>query len=62
MAQSRSLLPITHRLVGLERVNEIMVLDHGRVVECGAQADLLAQEGLYRRMWAFQNRILVGGE
>lgn len=62
MAQSRSLLLITHRLVGMDRVNEIIVLDHGHVVERGSQSDLLAQTGLYRRMWVVQNRILIGGQ
>ena len=47
----RSLLLITHRLSGLEKMNEIIVLDRGRVTERGRHADLLAHEGgLYRRM------------
>jgi ABC-type multidrug transport system fused ATPase/permease subunit len=44
--------------VGLEHVDEILVLDHGRIVESGAQAELLARRGLYRRMWDLQNRVL----
>jgi ATP-binding cassette subfamily C protein CydC len=62
LAKNRSLLLITHRLVGMDRVNEIIALDHGRMVARGSQTDLLAQEGLYRRMWDIQNRILAGGE
>ena len=58
LARGRSLLLITHRLVGLERMDEIMVLDHGRLVERGLHADLLASNGLYRRLWDLQNRIL----
>jgi ATP-binding cassette subfamily C protein CydC len=56
MKRKTSLL-ITHRLVGLENVDEILVLYHGRIVERGAQADLLARGGLYRRLWDLQNRI-----
>ncbi|MGH8127772.1 MAG: thiol reductant ABC exporter subunit CydC [Gammaproteobacteria bacterium] len=46
----RSLLLITHRLAGLERMNEIVVMDRGRVVERGPHSKLLALNGFYRRM------------
>ncbi|MGZ6346709.1 MAG: thiol reductant ABC exporter subunit CydC, partial [Anaerolineales bacterium] len=55
----KSLLLITHRLVGLENVDEILVFDHGRLVESGSHDQLLAKHGLYRRLWDFQNRILT---
>jgi ATP-binding cassette subfamily C protein CydCD len=54
----QSLLLITHRLVGLQNMNEILVLDHGCIIERGAHADLLALGGLYRRLWDVQNRII----
>ncbi len=54
--QRRSLLLITHRLVGLDAMDEILVLDQGRVVERGGEADLLGQRGLYWRLWKLQNR------
>jgi ATP-binding cassette subfamily C protein CydC len=47
----RTTLIITHRLVGLERADEILVLDRGRIVERGRHDELLARGGLYRRMW-----------
>jgi len=55
---SRSLLLITHRLVGLEHMDEIIVLDHGSIVEGGTHSNLLARGGLYCRMWDLQNRLL----
>lgn len=58
LMKSRTTLLVTHRLVGLENVDEILVLDRGRIVERGAHAQLLAQNGLYRRLWNLQNRIL----
>jgi ATP-binding cassette subfamily C protein CydCD len=61
LTRSQSLLLITHRLVGLENMDEILVLDHGRINERGAHADLLALGGLYRRLWDLQNRILSDG-
>lgn len=57
-AGGRSLLLVTHRLVGLEAMDEILVLEAGRVVERGSHAALLAQRGLYWRMFSLQQRIL----
>jgi len=54
-----SLLLITHRLVGLEAMDEILVLDHGCILERGTQAELLAQNGRFRHLWDMQNRMLV---
>jgi ABC-type multidrug transport system fused ATPase/permease subunit len=54
----RTCLLITHRLVGLENMDEIIVLDQGRIVERGRHHELLSQPGLYRRLWDLQNRIL----
>ena len=47
----RATLVVTHRLAGLEAVDEILVMDGGRVVERGSHARLLEQEGSYARMW-----------
>ncbi len=49
---------ITHRLVGLQQVDEILVMDQGRIVERGTHGELLAHQGLYRRLWDVQNQIL----
>jgi thiol reductant ABC exporter CydC subunit len=45
-------LLITHRLAGLQAVDEIIVLDAGRVVERGTDAELITRDGAYARMWA----------
>jgi ATP-binding cassette subfamily C protein CydC len=57
MKRKTSLL-ITHRLVGLENVDEILVMHHGRIMERGTHNELLARAGVYRRLWDLQNRIL----
>jgi thiol reductant ABC exporter CydC subunit len=41
-------LLVTHRLAGLEDVDEIVVLDHGRIVQRGRHADLVTRPGVYR--------------
>ncbi|MDX3215042.1 thiol reductant ABC exporter subunit CydD [Streptomyces sp. ME02-6991-2B] len=45
----RTTVLITHRLTGLEEVDEILVLDHGRVVQRGTHHELAAADGPYRR-------------
>jgi thiol reductant ABC exporter CydC subunit len=47
----RSLVLITHRLTGLESVDEILVMDRGRVVERGTHDQLLAADGRYSDLW-----------
>jgi len=61
VAAERTTLLITHRLVGLEAVDEILVLRAGRVAERGRHQDLFQMGGLYRRMWDLQNQILLEG-
>ncbi|GAB4541576.1 MAG: thiol reductant ABC exporter subunit CydC [Anaerolineae bacterium] len=54
----RTALIISHRLAGLEGVDEIVVLREGRVVERGAHHQLWQMGGFYRRMWDLQHQIL----
>jgi thiol reductant ABC exporter CydC subunit len=56
--EGRTALLVTHRLVGLEAMDEILVLRAGRVVERGRHHDLLQLDGLYARMWRLQHEIL----
>jgi ATP-binding cassette subfamily C protein CydCD len=58
LMSGRSTLMITHRLVGLEIMDEILVLREGQLVERGTHASLIQQAGLYRRMLDLQNNIL----
>jgi ABC-type multidrug transport system fused ATPase/permease subunit len=47
----RTVVVIAHRLATLDRADEILVMDHGRVVEHGARADLLADpDSRYRHL------------
>ena len=59
--RGKTTLLITHRLVGLENVDEILVLSEGQIIERGTHTGLLAQDKLYRRLWTLQNRILADG-
>jgi len=57
MKQKTSLL-ITHRLIGLENVNEILVMNHGQIVERGTHQSLMQSDSLYRHLSNLQNRML----
>lgn len=46
----RSLLLITHRLLGMQFMDEILVMQHGRIIERGTHENLLKENGLYARM------------
>jgi ATP-binding cassette subfamily B protein len=54
VAAGRTTLVIAHRLSTVIDAEEIVVLEHGRVVERGTHLGLLARRGLYADMWRRQ--------
>ncbi|MBT8047371.1 MAG: lipid A export permease/ATP-binding protein MsbA [Xanthomonadales bacterium] len=50
----RTTLVIAHRLSTIESADQVIVLDQGRVVECGTHEALLANEGTYARLYRTQ--------
>ncbi|BFO55166.1 ABC transporter ATP-binding protein [Acidovorax sacchari] len=56
LAKDRTVVVIAHRLPTVRSANQILVLDSGRLVEQGQHDELLAQSGLYARLWNCQER------
>ncbi|WP_417597650.1 ABC transporter ATP-binding protein [Pararhodobacter oceanensis] len=60
MMEGKTVIAIAHRLSTIARMDRIVVLDDGGIVEDGTHSDLLAQNGLYAAFWARQSGGFIG--
>ena len=54
IAEGRTMLMIAHRLSTVQGCDAIIMLDHGRIVEAGSHAELMAKQGAYYRLYMAQ--------
>jgi len=50
LGRHRTIIVIAHRLSTVEHADQIVVLENGRVAQCGTHAELMSRDGVFRRM------------
>jgi ATP-binding cassette subfamily B multidrug efflux pump len=62
LMEGKTVVAIAHRLSTIAAMDRLVVMDHGRIVETGDHASLLAAGGIYARLWAHQSGGFLGDE
>ena len=57
LMKGRTTLVIAHRLSTIRKADQILVVEKGKIVECGTHDDLLRKEGRYFQLYTYQARI-----
>jgi ATP-binding cassette subfamily B multidrug efflux pump len=62
LMEGKTVVAIAHRLSTIAAMDRLIVMDRGRIVEEGDHASLLAQGGLYARLWSHQSGGFLGDD
>jgi len=60
LMEGKTVIAIAHRLSTIARMDRLVVMDEGRIIEAGTHAELLARGGLYADLWARQSGGFIG--
>lgn len=55
LMQNRTAIVIAHRLSTIQKMDRIIVLEKGKIIEDGSHQELLAKKGVYAKLWAHQS-------
>ena len=61
LARGRTMIFSTHRLASVVEMDEIIVISNGQAIERGSHKELLAKDGVYRKLWDDQTHSNRGG-
>lgn len=55
LMEGKTVLAIAHRLSTIAALDRLVVLDGGKIAETGSHAELIAKDGIYKRLWDYQS-------
>lgn len=54
LMEGKTVIAIAHRLSTISKMDRLVVINHGKIIETGSHTDLVAQNGLYSSLWKLQ--------
>ena len=60
LMKNKTVMIIAHRLSTIKKMDRIIVIEHGKILEEGNHSELVEKNGLYARLWSLQSEGFIG--